>query len=48
MHLHLALNILHFLPDLGALFTLRLAPTFCEIHPVLTTMLSLNASEASF
>ncbi len=32
MHLCLALNLLHFLPDLGALYALRCAPIFYEIH----------------
>jgi hypothetical protein len=33
MHLRLALNLFHFLPDLGALYTLRCAPNFYEIDP---------------
>jgi hypothetical protein len=33
MHLRLALNLLHFLPDLGGLYTLRHVPNFYEIHP---------------
>jgi hypothetical protein len=26
-------NLLHFLPELGALYALRSAPSFYEIHP---------------
>jgi hypothetical protein len=33
MHSHLALNLLHFHPDLGAVYALRHAPNFYEIHP---------------
>jgi hypothetical protein len=33
MHLRLALNLQHFLLDLGALYALHLAPNFYEIHP---------------
>jgi hypothetical protein len=31
--LRLVLNLLHFLPSLGALYALRHAPNFYEIHP---------------
>jgi hypothetical protein len=33
MHLRLVLNLLHFLPDVGALYALRSTLTFYEIHP---------------
>jgi hypothetical protein len=33
MHLHLVLNLLHFLTDLGVLYALRHVPNFYEIHP---------------
>jgi hypothetical protein len=33
MYLRLTLNLLHFLPYLGALYALLLAPNFYEIHP---------------
>jgi hypothetical protein len=33
MHLGLVLNLLHFFPDLGALYALGGAPNFYEIHP---------------
>jgi hypothetical protein len=33
MHLSLALNLLHFFPDLSALYALRHTPNFYEIHP---------------
>jgi hypothetical protein len=33
MYLGLTPNLLYFLPDLSALYTLRLAPNFYEIHP---------------
>jgi hypothetical protein len=33
MDLHLALNLLHFLPDLGALHALRRASNLYDIHP---------------
>ncbi len=39
MHLGLVLNLLHFLPDLGALYALR--PTFMKSTPVLTAILKL-------
>jgi hypothetical protein len=32
MHLRLPLNLKHFLPDLGALYILRCAPNYYEIH----------------
>jgi hypothetical protein len=41
IHLHLELNLLHFLPDKGALYALRRAPNFHEIHPSLTPQLPL-------
>jgi hypothetical protein len=34
MHLKFALNLLHFLPDLGALYALPRAPNFYEIQPL--------------
>jgi hypothetical protein len=33
MHLGLALNLLYFLPDLGALYALGRAPNFYDVHP---------------
>jgi hypothetical protein len=33
MHLRLIPNLLHFLPDLDALYALCCAPNFYEIHP---------------
>jgi hypothetical protein len=33
MHLRLALNLMHLLQDLGALYALRRTPNFYEIHP---------------
>jgi hypothetical protein len=33
MYLRLMPNLLHFLPDLNALYSLRHAPNFYEIHP---------------
>jgi hypothetical protein len=33
MHLRLAVNLQHFLPDLSALYALRFLPNFYEIHP---------------
>jgi hypothetical protein len=32
MDLWIALNLLHFLPDLGAVYALRRLPNFYEIH----------------
>jgi hypothetical protein len=34
MHLRLALNLLHFFPELSVLYTLRCVPIFYEIHPL--------------
>jgi hypothetical protein len=33
MYLRLTPNLLHFLPDLDALYALRPTPNFYEIHP---------------
>jgi hypothetical protein len=33
MYMRLSPNLLHFLPDLGALYALRRSPNFYEIHP---------------
>jgi hypothetical protein len=33
MYLCLTPNLFHFLPDLGALYTLRHAPNYYEMHP---------------
>jgi hypothetical protein len=33
MHFPLELNLLHFLPDFGALYAFRRAPNFSETHP---------------
>jgi hypothetical protein len=41
--LHLALNLLHFLPELGVLSALRHAPNFCEIHPRSTVSVMLQS-----
>jgi hypothetical protein len=42
MHLRLALNLLHFLQDLSALYALRRTPNFFEIHPRLEITQALN------
>jgi hypothetical protein len=34
MYLRLTPNLLHFLPDLDAIYALRRAPNFYEIHPL--------------
>jgi hypothetical protein len=41
MHLRLALNFLHFLPDLGAPYALRREPSFYKIHPWSCSLISI-------
>jgi hypothetical protein len=44
MQLRLLLNLLHFLSNLGALYALRRAPNFYEIHPLLMTLFVADPS----